>query len=70
MNESSSAPVKFIHIEDPDGVGEMVGRLAGDTYKQILWSKYENTDLVKEVGNNSPQLDSQQQNDLITLLKK
>ena len=68
--DSASAPTKSFHIEDPDGVDKMVGRLAGNTYKKILQAKYKKTDLEKGVGNNSPQLNSQQKEYLMTLLKK
>ena len=40
MKDSASAPVESFHIEYPNGVDKMVGRLSGDTYKKILQAKY------------------------------
>ena len=34
MKESAAAPIKSFHIDNPSDVDEMVGRLAGDTYKK------------------------------------
>eukprot|EP00957_Ditylum_brightwellii_P094171 7169646-Ditylum_brightwellii.AAC.1 len=48
------------HIEDPEGVNDMVGQIAGDRYKTILEAKYEKADLRKEVEDNCPQLNSSQ----------
>ena len=36
MKESTSTPIESFHIEDPDGVEDMVGHLAGDNYKKSL----------------------------------
>ena len=67
MKESASPPAESFHIEDPNGVDEIVGRLARNTYQKILQAKNKKADLVKEVRTNSLQLNSQQQKDLITL---
>ena len=47
MKEFASAPIESFHIEDPSNVVEMVGCLAGNTYKQILRAKYKKADLEK-----------------------
>ena len=47
MKESASTPIESFHIEDPDGVGDMVGCLAGENYKKILEAKYKKADLQR-----------------------
>eukprot|EP00957_Ditylum_brightwellii_P054910 4161553-Ditylum_brightwellii.AAC.1 len=59
--EAMSAQVSdSFHIEDPKGINDMVGQIAGDTYKMILKAKYEKANLKKEVEDNCPQLNSGQ----------
>eukprot|EP00957_Ditylum_brightwellii_P132230 10082539-Ditylum_brightwellii.AAC.1 len=52
MKTTSAQPAESFHIEDPEGVNNMVGRIAGDRYKTILEVKYEKADLRKEVEDN------------------
>jgi hypothetical protein len=58
------------HIKDPKGINDMVGQIAGDKYKTILKAKYEKADLKKEVEDNCPQLNLNQQKQLTKLLTK
>ena len=58
------------HIENPKGVNDMIGRIAGDTYKTILQAKYKKANLTKEVEDNCLQLNSSQHKQLIKLLTK
>eukprot|EP00957_Ditylum_brightwellii_P074210 5638468-Ditylum_brightwellii.AAC.1 len=44
------------HIEDQKGIDDMVGQIAGNTYKTILQAKYEKANLDKKVEGNCPQL--------------
>jgi hypothetical protein len=37
-------------IDDPRGINELVGRMAGDNYKKILDAKYEKADIEKTVS--------------------
>eukprot|EP00957_Ditylum_brightwellii_P031311 2373681-Ditylum_brightwellii.AAC.1 len=37
------------HIEDQEGINDMVGRIDGDKYKTILKATYEKANLKKEV---------------------
>eukprot|EP00957_Ditylum_brightwellii_P175787 13385637-Ditylum_brightwellii.AAC.1 len=60
MKVASVRPAESFHIKDPEGVDDMVGRIAGDRYKTILEAKYENADLKKEVEDNCPHLKSSQ----------
>eukprot|EP00957_Ditylum_brightwellii_P073609 5593618-Ditylum_brightwellii.AAC.1 len=60
MKTTSAQPAKSFHIEDPKGIGNIVGRIAGDRYKTILKTKYEKANLRKEVEDNCPQLNSSQ----------
>eukprot|EP00957_Ditylum_brightwellii_P039108 2956794-Ditylum_brightwellii.AAC.1 len=60
MKTASAQPAESFHIEDPKGVNNMVGRIAGDRYKTILTAKYEKTNLRKEVEDNCPHLKSSQ----------
>ena len=48
----------------------MVGDLADDTYKQILQAKHKKSNLENEVKTNCPQLNSEQQQELINILNK
>eukprot|EP00957_Ditylum_brightwellii_P177068 13488747-Ditylum_brightwellii.AAC.1 len=58
MKTTSAQPAESFHIKDPEGVNDMVGQIAGDTYKTILEAKYEKADLRKEVEDNCPHLKS------------
>eukprot|EP00957_Ditylum_brightwellii_P010179 769086-Ditylum_brightwellii.AAC.1 len=60
MKAASAQPAESFHIEDPEGVDDMVGRIAGDRYKTILEAKYEKVNLKKEVEDNCPHLKSSQ----------
>eukprot|EP00957_Ditylum_brightwellii_P007765 587397-Ditylum_brightwellii.AAC.1 len=60
MKATSAQTADSFHIEDPEGVDDMVGRIAGDKYKTILQAKYKKADLKKEVEDNFPQLKSKQ----------
>eukprot|EP00957_Ditylum_brightwellii_P127369 9712196-Ditylum_brightwellii.AAC.1 len=48
MKTASAQPTESFHIEDPEGVNDMVGRIAGNRYKTILEAKYEKANLKKE----------------------
>eukprot|EP00957_Ditylum_brightwellii_P139561 10636329-Ditylum_brightwellii.AAC.1 len=48
MKSASAQPTELFHIEDPEGVDDMVGHIDGDRYKTILEAKYEKADLKKE----------------------
>eukprot|EP00957_Ditylum_brightwellii_P023580 1779725-Ditylum_brightwellii.AAC.1 len=60
MKTASARPIESFHIEDLEGVDDMVGRIAGDRYKTILETKYEKADLKKEVEDNCPHMKSSQ----------
>eukprot|EP00957_Ditylum_brightwellii_P100874 7688292-Ditylum_brightwellii.AAC.1 len=60
MKTTSAQPAESFHIEDPEGVNDMVGRIAGDRYRTILEAKYEKANLKKKVENNCPHLKSSQ----------
>ena len=55
------------HIKDLKGINNMVGRIAGNTYKTILQAKYEKANLEKEVEDNCLQLNSSQRKQLLKL---
>ena len=40
--------IEFLHINDPIGVNDMVGRISGDAYKKMLRAKYNKAHLHKE----------------------
>eukprot|EP00957_Ditylum_brightwellii_P156312 11897612-Ditylum_brightwellii.AAC.1 len=52
MKATSAKVSNSFHIKDLKGVNDMVGRIAGDTYKTILQAKYEKANLMKEVEDN------------------
>eukprot|EP00957_Ditylum_brightwellii_P124863 9518393-Ditylum_brightwellii.AAC.1 len=52
MKTTSAQPAESFHIEDPEGVNDMVGQIAGDRYKTIPEAKCEKADLRKEVEDN------------------
>eukprot|EP00957_Ditylum_brightwellii_P014033 1058436-Ditylum_brightwellii.AAC.1 len=58
MKATSAQTADSFHIEDPKGINDMVGRIAGDKYRTILKAKHEKADLKKEVEDNCPQLNS------------
>eukprot|EP00957_Ditylum_brightwellii_P055671 4217617-Ditylum_brightwellii.AAC.1 len=60
MKTTSAQAVESFHIKDPEGVGDIVGQIAGDRYKTILEGKYEKADLRKEVEDNCLHLKSSQ----------
>eukprot|EP00957_Ditylum_brightwellii_P188853 14375528-Ditylum_brightwellii.AAC.1 len=60
MKTTSAQPAESFHIEDPKGINNMVGQIAGDRYRAILKAKYEKADLRKEVEDNCLQLNSGQ----------
>eukprot|EP00957_Ditylum_brightwellii_P056207 4261009-Ditylum_brightwellii.AAC.1 len=60
MKSASAQAADAFHIEDPKGINDMVGQIAGDKYKTILKAKYEKADLKKEVEDNCPQLNLKQ----------
>eukprot|EP00957_Ditylum_brightwellii_P097548 7429376-Ditylum_brightwellii.AAC.1 len=60
MKAASARPAESFHIEDLEGVDDMVRCIAGDRYKTILEVKYEKADLKKEVEDNCPHLKSSQ----------
>eukprot|EP00957_Ditylum_brightwellii_P157787 12009402-Ditylum_brightwellii.AAC.1 len=70
MKAASAQSAESFHIEDPKGIDDMVGGIAGDRYKTILEVKYEKADLKKKVENNCPHLKSSQHKQLIKLLTK
>eukprot|EP00957_Ditylum_brightwellii_P120101 9164506-Ditylum_brightwellii.AAC.1 len=70
MKTTSAQPAESFHIEDPEGVNNMVGRIAVDRYETILKAKYEKADLRKEVEDNCPQLNLSQCKQLTKLLTK
>eukprot|EP00957_Ditylum_brightwellii_P166118 12647166-Ditylum_brightwellii.AAC.1 len=61
MKTTSVQPAESFHIKDPEGIDNMVGQIAGDRYKTILKAKYEKANLKKEVEDNCPQLNLNQQ---------
>eukprot|EP00957_Ditylum_brightwellii_P196330 14958160-Ditylum_brightwellii.AAC.1 len=60
MKATSAQVSDSFHIKDPKEIGNMVGHIAGDTYKTILQAKYKKADLEKEVEDNCLQLNSSQ----------
>ena len=54
--------IESLNINDPRGVNDMVGHTTADTYKKILRAKYDKADLHKEIMENSPHLETAQQN--------
>jgi hypothetical protein len=70
MKGSTATVTESFHIQDPAGIDEMVGRLAGDKYKTILDAKYKKANLEKEIEDNCPQLNSKQRKTLLKLLTK
>eukprot|EP00957_Ditylum_brightwellii_P054334 4116765-Ditylum_brightwellii.AAC.1 len=68
MKTTSAQPDKSFHIEDPEGVDDMVRRISGDRYKTILKAKYEKADQRKEAEDNCLQLNSSQHKQLTKLL--
>ena len=50
MKPSSVSVNDSYSIDDPRGVDELVGRMAGDNYKKILDAKYEKADIEKTVS--------------------
>eukprot|EP00957_Ditylum_brightwellii_P091089 6934697-Ditylum_brightwellii.AAC.1 len=49
MKPTSGSVINLYSIDDPRGVNELVGRMAGDNYKKILDAKYEKADIEKTV---------------------
>ena len=47
MKETTATAIESLHIDDPTGVDDMVGRIAGDEYKKIKEAKYKKADLHK-----------------------
>ena len=39
MKETTATAIESLHIDDPTGVDEMVGGIAGDEYKKIIEAK-------------------------------
>eukprot|EP00957_Ditylum_brightwellii_P207708 15354190-Ditylum_brightwellii.AAC.1 len=72
MWDDTSIPMKAMsaqtddsfHIEDSEGINNMVGQIAGDKYKTILKVTYEKSDLKKEIEENCPQLNLNQRKQL------
>eukprot|EP00957_Ditylum_brightwellii_P143625 10942762-Ditylum_brightwellii.AAC.1 len=60
MKTTLSQASDSFHIKDLKGINDMVGYIAEDKYKTILKSKYEKSDLKKEVEDNFLQLNSSQ----------
>eukprot|EP00957_Ditylum_brightwellii_P059804 4540620-Ditylum_brightwellii.AAC.1 len=60
MKGTSAQVSNSFHIKDLKGINNMVGRIAGDTYKMILRAKYDKANLEKGVEDNCPQLNSGQ----------
>eukprot|EP00957_Ditylum_brightwellii_P075941 5771991-Ditylum_brightwellii.AAC.1 len=60
MKATSAQAFDSFYIADPKGINDMVGCIAGDTYKTILQAKCEKANLEKEVEDNCPQLNSSQ----------
>eukprot|EP00957_Ditylum_brightwellii_P044830 3401218-Ditylum_brightwellii.AAC.1 len=60
MKAMSAQIYDSFHIKDPKGINDMVGRIAGDTYKTILQANYKKANLKKEVEDNCLQLNSSQ----------
>eukprot|EP00957_Ditylum_brightwellii_P086909 6614990-Ditylum_brightwellii.AAC.1 len=60
IKAASVQPAESFHVENPEGVDDMVGGIAGDRYKTILEAKYEKAGLKKEVEDNCPHLKSSQ----------
>ena len=58
------------NLQDPKDIDDMVGRLAGDKYKQILNAKYEKADLSKVIREEYHHLSDNQQIELLKLLTK
>ena len=69
MKSASAQTADSFHIEDPEGIDDMVGQIAEDKYRTILRAKYEKADLKKEVEDNYPQLNSKQRKHLTKLLE-
>eukprot|EP00957_Ditylum_brightwellii_P045961 3486547-Ditylum_brightwellii.AAC.1 len=67
MKTTSAQPAESFHIEDPKGIDNMVGQIAGDRYKTMPKAKYEKANLRKEVEDNCLQLDSSQRKQLTKL---
>eukprot|EP00957_Ditylum_brightwellii_P102768 7831677-Ditylum_brightwellii.AAC.1 len=61
MKATSAQVSDSFYIKDPKGIDDMVGCIAGDTYKTILEAKYKKANLTKEVEDTCPQLNSSQQ---------
>ena len=70
MKYPTATMIESLNIEDPIGVDDMVGRIAGDNYKKILQAKYSKADLHKEIVSNSSHLEMTQQENVLHLLQK
>ena len=70
MKSLTANAIESLHIDNPTGVNDMVGRISGDNYKKILEAKYSKVDLHKEIMSNSSHLEmTQRTNPLIPLRK-
>ena len=57
-------------IDNPRGVDELTGRMAGDNYEKILDAKYEKADTEKTVSERCAHLSKTKQTGLVELLNK
>ena len=60
MKRTTSTTIDSLNIDNPTGVDDMVGRIAGEEYKKILKAKYHKADLHKEIMGHSPYLETAQ----------
>ena len=70
MKDTTATAIESLHIDYPIGIDDMVGRIGGHKYWNILEAKYKKLDLHKEVLDYSPQLEHAQRKDLLKLLKR
>ena len=57
-------------IDNPRGVNKLIGWMAGDNYKKILYAKYEKADIEKTVSEQCAHLSKKKQKGLVELLNK
>eukprot|EP00957_Ditylum_brightwellii_P024677 1864617-Ditylum_brightwellii.AAC.1 len=70
MKPNSVSVNNLYSINDPKGVNEIVGWMAGDNYKNILDAKYEKANIEKIVSEQYAHLSKKKQKGLVELLNK
>eukprot|EP00957_Ditylum_brightwellii_P104466 7958308-Ditylum_brightwellii.AAC.1 len=70
MKPTSGSVNDLYLIDNPRGVDELVGWMAGDSYKKILDAEYEKADIEKTVSERCTHLSKTKQRGLVELLNK